>query len=110
MTDRELDALVAEKVFLYRLEKVANGYATGIILGPSGTSMSVPNYSTDIATAFRVLEELPGLKGIGYGPARKDWTAYFQINIDHPTHRASDKSAPRAICLAALLAVGVDAL
>jgi hypothetical protein len=69
-----------------------------------------PRYSTDIAAAWEVFEKLGGMHGVGYAPIRKEWTAYFQINIDHPTHRASDKSAAKAICLAALEAVGVDVL
>ena len=111
MTDRELDVLVAEKVM---------GWYTGTRPGMWVSSVGVegewelkseimlPSFTASISAAWAVGEKLGGLWGVGYGPGRKDWTAYFQINIDHPTHRASDKSAAKAICLAALEAVGVD--
>ncbi len=107
MNDRELDALVAEKIIgVVVSNKKDHSHCWQVYNGKDYGML--PYYSSDITDAWDVFEKLGGLCGVGYGPVRKDWTAYFQINIDHPTHRASDKSAARAICLAALMAVGVE--
>lgn len=122
MTDRELDALIAEKVMGYTPKHGGRVVSVQDWISDEGDILNLdfskdgwcyedgqlPKWSTKIDRAWEVFHELGGLCGVGYGPGRKDWTAYFQINIDHPTHRASDKSAARAICLAALEAVGVD--
>ena len=109
MTDRELDVLVAEKVFGKRIIDALAAGKFAVVGDDEKTPWEIiPRYSTSIASAWEVFEKLGGFHGIGYSIGRQDWTAYFQISIDHPTHRASDKSAAKAICLAALEAVGVD--
>lgn len=103
MTDRELDAMVAEKVMGWTLHGVAPSGGR-VLIAPSG-AMGIPNYSTDISAAWQVVEKMRS-KRIHFEMGSTipgDWTAYF--NND----RATDKSAPRAICLAALKAVGVEA-
>src|ERR1700722_3000438 len=110
MTDRELDALVAEKVMGLTLDWEMELECDHLVAEKCGKCLTIlaahpydiPNYSTSIDAAWSILEKLGGMHGLGWAPVRKLWTAYFQINIDHPTHRASDKLASKAICLAAL--------
>ncbi len=105
---KEMDALVAEKVLNYSL--TGDKYIIlDIGIGERGGVKAVPNYSTDIAEAWEVVEKitekhwkfklrrLPG----------KDYMAYFQNLLSFPTESESapSKSAPLAICRAALKAV-----
>lgn len=121
---RELDALVAEKVMGW-----APNYPGGWPHPPKdepnrkrhmaadGTTV-IPAYSTDIAAAWEVVEKVGPLFGqrsfhLRWAPVMKDddtpWLAsWFDINVDHDTGAAHGRggTAPHAICLAALKAVG----
>lgn len=85
----ELDAEIARRVF-------------GI-----DTTGKSHRYSADIAAAWLVFEKMRGIgfesKLIGDSEGTA-WTAEFWIF--YPTYRASDQSAPLAICRAALAALG----
>lgn len=99
---RELDVLVAEKAMglevksegryevgpVYKTEPNAKGF-TG--------EESIPHYSTDITAAWQVVEKM-GIYLDGHGTK---WVAWSQ---GHKGIEAS--TAPHAICLAALKAVG----
>lgn len=120
MTDGEINIAIEENVF----KRIACEKWEYMNLGAAGGARSMcdcthdcysldrtlihPLYSTNIQAAWLIFDKLGGLHGISYTPNRKDWTAYFQVNIDHPICRASDKTAAKSICLAALKAVGVE--
>lgn len=117
---RELDALVAERVMGWTDVKLAKRPELGV-LGRHPVRHAqeiVPHYSTDIAAAMAVVEELRSwifwvqrveapLGQVRYS-ARvytrdKDVPYYFGAYYD-----ATANTAPLAICLAALKAVGVE--
>ena len=58
--------------------------------------------STQIEDAWLVAEKVGGLWGVGYGPARKEYAAYFQTAFNLPTARGYADTAPLALCRAAL--------
>ncbi len=107
MTDRELDALVAKKVM-------------GLDVG-GGCShefdvcLCFPGYSTNIDAAWMVVEKITGNGSSGnfdiVGPGEiNKWCVHFYVHkgaVSYPSGSVIDVSAPRAICLAALKAVGV---
>lgn len=114
MTDREMDALVAEKVMGHKYEEKC------LCDFPwCGSCAGYKAYSTDIAAAWEVVEKMRGVPGNSW------WLSLHQISQVHPIWVAAftfggqsagmakrfdgkDESSPRAICLAALKAVGVE--
>lgn len=111
---RELDALIAEKVMGWtRLEHSAPD-----ALVPAGADPSqrinltfVPRYSTDISSAWEVVEKL-GAEGFSLHlkahrhenpPKGEEHEAFFWSNLVHREAFAS--TTPHAICLAALKTV-----
>ena len=133
MSDRELDAAVAEMVFGWRWihEDGEQPYAVPYLVGP-GSSVYYPtvhakfpnvpksggdllNYSTDIAAAWEVVEKMR-TNGWFFSLADSielpDFIARFTtcppVGSPIPDHSAMNVSAPLAICLAALRAVGVS--
>lgn len=118
MTDRELDALVAEKVmglFVDRSHET-NGqfHAKGAGVEYIGFEMGgwdevVPKYSTDIAAAWQVAEKLNEILQSEFclSCVNGEWTVYRCWHTDsEPLGWAP--TAPLAICIAALRAVGVS--
>lgn len=114
---RELDALVAEKVLGKKLDLRTDSHCV-----PVGHVLPehVRPYSTDIATAWEVVEKVGlvwrgfhfGLFWSSYYEDYRDaqWRAgWFEWEYTGPEDRAVgySLSAPHAICLAALRAVGV---
>jgi len=113
MTPRELDALVAEKVMGVEVSQ-PDGSSSGY-LHIREWGEELPRYSSDIAAAWSVVEKLRGEEGFAIdltsvgSPTSWDWN----VHIEHPTDEAgywlgTAKEAPRAICLAALRAKGVE--
>ena len=119
MTDRELDALVAEKVMGCRVAWNAAPYCDCSVDRPhdiatDDDTFELPFYSTDIAAAWEVVETL----GYNWSLNRdvgKCWNDY-QIAGDlkyrfvlaapgSPMEGVVADTAPRAICLAALKAM-----
>jgi hypothetical protein len=113
---RELDALVAEKVFgalisdpifagsmIYQ-GKDNQGKDKGFAV--SGTIEDVPHYSTDIAAAWEVLEKVrEQVPDFGFGIDDKPGEfRTYAVRIGDCM--ATSISAPHSICLAALKAVG----
>ena len=121
---RNLDVLVAEKVF---------GLRTGMANFESGSvpiildkflDIEVPYYSTQIEAAWTVVEKVKSIQPHPnfFGLARDHlqrftiqheearWKAgWAPINLDGVmTVEAEAESAPHAICLAALKALGVE--
>jgi hypothetical protein len=113
LTDRDLDALVAEKVMGHAVEKWGG---ESHIKAPDAHPTScakvwhdIPHYSTDISAAWQVVEKLT--------TTTKQWfrleqwctgtKATFEISgaaEKDGEWSAEDLEAPRAICLAALTA------
>ena len=122
MSDRELDALVAEKVMGWTLHKIPHlvegqyGYISGVIHSYIGNRLIAPwSPSTDIAAAWQVVEKLRGREEtwfeVGSGSPKSNSQWYAQASTFVPggewrTFTVRDAIAPRAICLAALKAVG----
>lgn len=111
---RELDALIAEKVMGWRnlhVERHGDDYPRfGQPPGVALDCVNVPRFSTDIADAWKVVEALDTdfltleyLTGVDPdAPSRRNWQAEFRLSR---TYAWAD-TAPLAICLAALKAVG----
>ena len=103
--DRELDALVAEKVMGWRREQYwfDNKPMIGLI-GPEGVRYvdEYPQYSTDIAAAWEVVDEMRKF-GQNFSLYRKEgenfWACSFGI------YCALDSTPALTICRAALRAV-----
>ncbi len=113
---RELDALVAEKVM-----KLLVIYADGetdcvpVIQESIDTGRSLiradllPHYSADIAAAWEVFERFTGDGRhplVRYDGLRPEGYPYWTVAISG--HRGDADTAPLAICLAALAAVGIE--
>lgn len=123
MTDRELDALIAENVMGWEIRWLGcepHHYWEPDDGRGGRWNDRLPEYSTDIAAAFQVVEKMKRVRlwfSCCYqtGALRDDlsamaWSCRFRgfkrgesIEGFH-----GDKSLPRAICLAALKAVGVN--
>jgi hypothetical protein len=132
MTSRERDALVAEKVIGFPDVTILPGL--GPVYNFTGCQgmprCHVKNYTTDIAAAWEVIEHLTKDKRFNINPATDGllftWHVEQQINderksnyyvrfefdgIKYDNHSSGDghaDTAPEAICLAALRAVGID--
>ncbi len=100
---RELDALVAEKVMGWKMD------ASAVWHGPGPSCLVLPHYSTDIADAWEIVEKLQSQDWACILDNVKDflgnWQAHFEK--DRRACTAESESAPHAIALAALKAVGV---
>jgi len=112
---RELDALVAEKVTEFVV------WPEGHELIPASYSHTrtdlVPHYSTSIADAWQVVEEVSRQHEIYVSGYKDRWEAtVVRLKIEcthcsshsHEYIDAEAETAPLAICLAALKAVGVE--
>lgn len=109
MTDNELNALIAERVMELRVDPDDCG-CTDCLTGQTMNSRTLPDYCNDIAAAWQVAEKMREhftyltlqIIRVRIG-ARFDGTQFAE-----PIETVWDKTAPRAICLAALKAVGVE--
>lgn len=105
---RELDALVAEKVMGWKDirfgDETSVSGSVGFGLPVSGhPRRAFPPYSTDIAAAWAVVEELELPFEIHSDDWHSRWDARF--NLDRGEW-CQASTAPHAICLAALKAMG----
>lgn len=106
LSDRELDALVAEKITLWTPIPGEDGWQS-----PDGSHRhwpGPPEYSTKIADAMEVVEKM---RERGFFPqlwAAQVWNVEFWSD-EKFIASANEDSLSRAICLAALAAInGVD--
>lgn len=105
---RELDALIAEKVFGIKIYPGKDYYYTG---DEDGGIFPAPllEYSTSIADAWEVVEKLKQKEPIiQYDAELNCWHAGFKDRPDHYFMELSKDSAPHAICLVALKACEVE--
>jgi len=97
---RELDALIAERVMGGRkIDDPGKPFGLG----------GAPHYSTDIAAAWEVVERLCELwpeTTISHDKPINEWFVSSEPEIGPTTVGASGDTAPHAIALAALKAVG----
>lgn len=104
MKNRELDVLVAKHVMKLDVEAAVAGQ---ILDDDCGCKIEIPHYSTDIAAAWDVVEKLK-IKGFDFVLHWKTaWECIFWFGRDK-WFESNCETAPRAICLAALKAVGVE--
>lgn len=104
---RELDALVAEKVMKLHYIVGCSYIFNGKLLGKE----TVPHYSTNIYAAWQIVEELypENDNDLIFKVCRNvtdkgwDWACHFKVG-----GTVFGETAPHAICLAALEAVGVS--
>ena len=145
MNDRDLDALVAEKVMGWTRAGADYGIRPGhrkskdypgTIINDFGSkgphdflcfpgyqdkyiafcgcehTADLPDYSTDISSAWLVVEKIRERYAIeiyAFPAAYPGWKIRLPLDIDAAlVVAARDESLPRAICLAALKSVGVE--
>lgn len=100
MTDREIDAKVAMHIF-----GTPRGKIFYMAEGREWITTRLPHYSTDISAAWKIIERLQ----LAILPQH---TAGYRVdsrtNTQLPYVEAWADTAPMAICLAALKAVGVE--
>ncbi|MSQ15225.1 MAG: hypothetical protein EXR50_05120 [Dehalococcoidia bacterium] len=116
MDNREIDALIHEKVFrlcahlwLQHLSPMQC-----FKCGQSETQYTkTPYYSTDITAAWQVVEQMDscvisqdGARHVGNPDPKKGWRVNHTRN--ERTYSAFGETAPMAVCLAALQAIGED--
>jgi hypothetical protein len=102
---RELDALVAEKIFGWLMIDAAAGIGAPDHSGLSAIA-AVPHYSTDIAAVWQIVEHF-GRKAASVDVSRRMRGYRCVIVWDGPNADARAESAPLAICLAGLRACDV---
>lgn len=117
---RELDALVAEKIFNKRVVREPvmmhdpnQEGAFKEVLGfyevaNHSTTFNIPPYSTDIAAAWEVVEKMMNGTMPDEVRQRQSWRIFYDEMEDTNLVDLSASQAAEFICLAALKAVGVD--
>lgn len=127
MTDRELDALVAEKVmglskgdYYVDYDKLSFQEQNNINRGQGAVIYPLPHYSTSIEAAWQVVEKLKfievqildlGIKRRNFNlcfTSDSNWEASWNNRYGHEVCHAYAETVPRAICLAALKVVGIE--
>lgn len=119
----KLDALVAEKVMGWRdvknesdndVRNESGNYDYPWVGGisPDGVFAEVPNFSTDLAAAWTVVEKAQSwytgtIMRDGVIDTDERWAAFVRARPKYPHHMKASALA-EAICLAALQAVGED--
>lgn len=89
---RELDALIAERVMGKKVDQSSPCLEDGSL---------IPRYSTHIADAWLVVERFENVE------VEKFYHAYTAaVHIENRAYSIQEETAPLAICLAALKAVG----
>jgi len=123
MTPRERDALVAEKVFgnkvsWFSLHVNSLGYEENLpdkdgdcpmqLMLADGEWSTIPKYTTDISAAWEVMEKMR--KSGCLVSVHNVFGGYRSTVVphEHDAFWGDAPTAPEAICLAALRAVGVD--
>ena len=108
MTDRELDALVAREVMGWiRKDSESNPlYAVYYETPEKEKVVCLPNYSTDIAAAWEVVEKI---KYLNPDIFFDDESNIYICEFEKARPNLSQADTPsKAICLAALKAVGFE--
>lgn len=114
MTNRELDGVVAEKIFGWRAgNDPKQPWVKGWFTPDGAWYMGTPSFCDDISAAWLVVEKLREygflLESVGDG-------IHWAVNLMNPPNTNNIRAeidviaetAPKAICLAALKACGVE--
>ena len=111
----ELDALVAEHVMGLKPCSDPMGLCDAAKTNPpmcwgNGEAGSgLDNYSTDIKDAWKVVEKIKGMEPqIGWNDEIGYWVCTIEKGGPTPGFGYTSKTAPHAVCLAALSAVGYE--
>ena len=109
----KLDILIAEKVMGWTVDPIGRMYTGDIVRHCMGINMETRfNPSTDIAAAWEVCEKMREgfLVKIEdcYWSSNDDWLCAFYRDTEEEYNEVVTTTAPLAICLAALRAVGED--
>ena len=120
MNNREIDALVAEKVMGWS-QVYINDYpianAPEYLYPPSDFAPEepeiVPHYSIDISAAWQVVEKMIDNESLDFPDFKLEnygfWRALFFDAVQNREHGMDEAmTAPMAICLAALKAKGIE--
>ena len=123
---RELDALIAEKVMgLHEFCSYAGKSKASLGWGKNGADFfkgeisALPSYSTNIASAWEIVEKLQSLRKsvrVYNQGIVSETTDLYSCEIENRYYEGEPdtwfsgwvESAPHAICLAALKAMGVE--
>jgi uncharacterized protein (DUF1330 family) len=113
---RELDALVAEKVMGYKIGWLTEygfkkEFERKVIALKGDRYDNIPRYSTNISDAWQVVEKVGKEFLVRKRLEGNDYRAFiitFDNYLGHKEYYAHAKTAPLAICLAALRAVGYE--
>lgn len=97
---RELDALIEQHVFGKRVEWIQDEVTDPYPIVPAEYGYIVENYSSDISAAWEVVEK----RNRWFSLQWNGLEYVCEIGIDAPC-KIGAKSAPEAICKAALLAI-----
>lgn len=116
LTPRERDALVAEKIMGLNKEDVEFGLnmAKSDMTYQRSLSISIlPDYTTDISAAWEVCNKIYSLSEGGATVIKQLYDGMWYCSFNGKGSKQFDviaeaDTAPEAICLAALRAVGVD--
>ncbi|MFE4202092.1 BC1872 family protein [Aneurinibacillus aneurinilyticus] len=102
---RELDGLIATKVFGYKIAPIHADEDLWILDDSQELHVSypVPHYSTNIADAWQVVEKFKECDLQKHESG--NYTCYITL---YKTYESDAETAPLAICLAALKAIGVE--
>lgn len=101
---RELDVLIAERVFGY---SVRSNYSNPLIDLGRGDIRPLPEYSTDIAAAWLIIDYSLDPKNRldwGFHSLIEGWTAYFWASGQSSLTGGGAHTPALAICRGALLA------
>lgn len=119
---RELDSLIAEKVFGRSVVTYRNGDIWRVMLNTilndgwkyidigTGILKNIPPYSTNIAAAWEVVEKLRSERMMVSIVSDEDggWNVEMWDYNNRQSKEVFSETAPHAICLAALKAVGYE--
>lgn len=102
---RELDALIAHKVMGLEVHNGFEVVGEGAFRAPS-RAFPVKRYSTDIAAAWEVVDSLRSRFEGFYWNLNETYDGMWTVNFWPKGSELNGDTAPHAICLAALKAVG----
>lgn len=109
MSPRERDALVAEKVMGFT--KPSLGWGFHELESGSYVNYPLPHYTTDISEVWEVVDKLKKKRvfiNMGFSPISNRYAVNFSTVTVMKDSNGYAPTAPEAICLAALKAVGVE--
>lgn len=101
---RELDTLIAEKIFGWHLDEHNMWAIPGNTFLIYASCTNIPSYSTDISAAWEVVEKFKAVTRLEkrFNDDTTKWFCELSLGIGEGCCTAYAETAPHAICLAAL--------